>query len=204
VSDAAVLPFDLERDAAVADHLLEHGDQRLLPVQWRLLADPKDTITLAQSGLGRVRAGLHLTHGGRHAGNAPQEQHPVRDDGEEEIEQRSGEQHRDPRRHGAMVECPAAIRRLDRSLALVQELDVAAERDGGDAEFGAVPAEHPGPQRLAEADGIPEHLHAGPAAHEEMTELVDGDQHADGDHEGEQIQQRGVHATGGASGGSGQ
>ena len=68
----------------------------------------------------------------------------------------------------------------DLAFALVEHLDVAAERNRRDHEIGAV-AVAARPQRLAESDREPQHLDAAAARDDEMAELVEGDQHAQRD-----------------------
>ena len=71
--------------------------------------------------------------------------------------------------------CPATV-----ALALVEHLDVAAQRDRGDRVLGAVAAAaHP--QRPAETDREAQHLDPEPARDPEVPELVEGHQHAEAD-----------------------
>ena len=76
--------------------------------------------------------------------------------------------------------------RRDVAFALVEHLDVAAERDRGDHPLGAVGAERAGStERAAEADREAQDLHAAQARDEVVAELVDDDQEAERDDEGE-------------------
>ena len=71
----------------------------------------------------------------------------------------------------------------DGAFTLVEQLDVTAERNGGNHVLDAIACRARAPQRLAEADREAQHADAEPARHPEMTELVHRDEHADRDDE---------------------
>src|SRR4029077_12368036 len=74
----------------------------------------------------------------------------------------------------------------DGRLALVQHLYVAAERNGRQPIFGVIgSAALPAHERPAEADRETQHFEPESARDPEMPELVDRDEHADRDDEGE-------------------
>jgi hypothetical protein len=76
------------------------------------------------------------------------------------------------------LESLRADRALD--LALVEHLDVAAERNRGDHELGAVTVDAR-PQGGAEADREFQHLDAAAPRDHEMAVFVEGDEQAEGD-----------------------
>ena len=73
---------------------------------------------------------LHLANHGRVAGFTGHEQSPVGHDGEQEIGQRAGADHRDALAYRFAIEGPVQFLRGDLSLALVEHLDVAAQGNG--------------------------------------------------------------------------
>src|SRR6202000_255421 len=73
----------------------------------------------------------------------------------------------------------------DIALAFVQQLDIAAERNGGDAILGAIGIlAYPREQRLAEPDAEAQNLEAELLRDPVVTELVDGNQDADRNQKG--------------------
>ena len=71
-----------------------------------------------------------------------------------------------------------------RGVGVVEEFDVAAERDGRDAPARAVPVVE-APELAAESDGEGRDGHAAPAGHEEVAELVEEHHHAQHEQERE-------------------
>ena len=99
---------------------------------------------------------------------------------ENQVEGRAGRGDRHALADRLAVVCLVEFLGRDLAFALVEHLDVAAERNRGDGELGAVAvATHP--QRLAEADRKAQHLDPAQPGHDEMAELVEGDQQAEGD-----------------------
>ncbi len=74
--------------------------------------------------------------------------------------------------------------RLARGIGIVEKLDVAAERDGGNAPVGAV-AVVEAPQLAAESDGEGGDGHAAPAGDEEVAEFMEEHHHAEHEQERE-------------------
>ena len=86
-----------------------------------------------QPGARRDRIRGHLADDRLQRRHADDEQHPVQQHGEQEIERRPGEQHRDALPHRLAIErLRRASSRRDGAFALVEQLHVAAERDRGD------------------------------------------------------------------------
>src|SRR6185437_5287376 len=108
-------------------------------------------------------------------------------DGEENVEAGAGEQHHDALEGVLAREGPRQVLGRHRAFALVEELHVAAERNGRDGDLRAVRAQPPGLQRLAEADREPENLEAETARNPEVAELVNGDQESDRDDEPQRV-----------------
>jgi hypothetical protein len=69
-------------------------------------------------------------------------------------------------------------------LALVEHLDVSAQRYRGNHPFGLVSPHAPFQQRRAEAHREPQHLHTRQARDQIMSELVKNDQDSEGYDEG--------------------
>ena len=115
----------------------------------------------------------------------PRHEHqPVGEDREQEIEGGAGQQHRDPLPDGALMERAVAFLGDDGPFVLVEHLDVAAERDRRQPILNVIGrTAAPRQQRPAEADREAQHFEAEPPRHDEVAELVRGDQHADRDDE---------------------
>ncbi len=193
VAPPAVLGLERQRDAAGGHHLVEHCDERRFPVRRPDLAHGHDPVALLQPGLRRVGIGFDLADGRHQRRDAVNKQCPVGNDGKQEIERRPGEQYGNALPHRPLVECTPLVFLRDRPLAGVQEAHVTAERDGGNAIFGAVLAADARPDRFAEADREAQHLHAGPAPHDVVAVFVHGDEDADRDDESQQIAESATH-----------
>ncbi len=177
---------DVELDDAVAEQFVEHGDGRLLERLDRLAADGLDDVVGAKPRLGRDAAGYDVLDIRLDALHAHEVDEPESGNREQEIRAGTGREHGDPSPDGAAVEGAVRLRGIDLALALVEHLDVAAERDRRDPVFdliGVLAA--PAQQWPAESDRKPEHLEAEPARNPEMAVLVDRDQHADRDDKGQ-------------------
>src|SRR6202161_460438 len=87
--------------------------------------------------------------------------------------------------HGPAGEGAMQLLGADLALALVEQLDVAAQGNGGQAVLGAVGVlAHPRDQRFAEADAEAQNLEAELLGDPVMPELVHRHQYADRDQEG--------------------
>ena len=80
--------------------------------------------------------------------------------GEQDVEGRTGQQHRDALPGRAARERARQLVRRHRSLALIEQLHVAAERNGGDHVLDPVGTADPLQQRLAEAHREAQYLEA--------------------------------------------
>jgi hypothetical protein len=81
-----------------------------------------------------------------------------------------------------------AAARVSPGIFLPQHFDVTAQGDRCNHILSAILA-HPGLDGLAETDGKAQDLDAAAACNPKVTELVDGDQDAQGDYQGDDIQQ---------------
>ena len=167
---------------AVVEQLVEESRAWRLPKS-RVGRPPTATISSTASSPARAATESGSTradHGLECPARRVDEHHPVGDDREQEIEGGPGEQHGDALPDGALVECRWLLRGRDGPLALVEHLHVAAERDRRQPVLGVVRRRAaPRQQRPTEADREAQHLEAEQARHEEMAELVNGDEHAD-------------------------
>ncbi len=141
----------------------------------------------------RLRGGGSREHRlvARHAGH---EEHPVEDEGEQEIRRRAGEDDEDAGRDALVVEGARSLALRDRALALVEHLHVAAQRDRGHHPLGAVGPAPADQQRTAEAHVEAQDLHVHRARGQVVAELVDHHEHAHGDEEGDDVQPEVAHA----------
>ena len=109
-------------------------------------------------------------------------------DGQHQVGRRPGRDDRRARLQRLGIEGAMAFRRGDRTFALVQHLHVATQRKRADDEFGVLPVllvfRLPAVQRVAEADGKAQHLHAAGHRHAVVAVFVHGDQQGKGDDEG--------------------
>jgi hypothetical protein len=156
-----------------------------------LAVDALDAIVGAQAGAGRNAFAAPDQR--LEIGLADHEHRPQQGQAQHQVEGRSGECHQETLPGRLAVEGLVALRGRDIVLALVEELHVAAERNGRDDVFDAV-RRRAAPQRPTESDGELEDLDAEAPRHPEMAELVDGDQdrdrHDEGQHRGAQGRQR--------------
>src|SRR6185312_8541510 len=104
-------------------------------------------------------------------------------DGKEDVEARACEQHHDALQGRLARERSRQVLERHGTLALVEELHVAPERDGRNGDLGPVLADPPGPQRLPEAHREPEDLEVEAARDPIVAELVNGDQKPHSDDE---------------------
>src|SRR5205085_12403165 len=87
------------------------------------------------------------------------------------------------------VERAAAIERSDLTFALVDHLHIAAERDRGDCPFRPIRTNPARPHHAPEADREAQDLDACETGDDVVAELVERDEHAEGDGEGEDFLQ---------------
>ncbi len=146
-------------------------------------ADADNLVTASDTGLFRQGSRYHVTDHGPQAGNTGNEHQPVGGNGKQEIEQRAGNNHGDAGCDRLAVEGAFQFVRGDLSLALIQHLDISAERQGRHHQLGIVGTEAALPERFAEADGKAQHLDPEATRHPEVAKLVYGYQDADGNNE---------------------
>ena len=106
------------------------------------------------------------------------------DDGRSLPDRLSGEGHRTL---GLRHVCDAFGVRHARAIRIAMKLDVTAERDCRNAPARAVTID-PREKLRSEADRERVHLHAAPAADKEMAKLVDEDDNAENDYEGDDVE----------------
>ena len=92
-----------------------------------------------------------------------------------------------------MIECTPFIFRRYRPFTPIEKTNIAAQRNRRDTVFCFIGTAHPTPDRLAESDREAQHFHPRPASDDVMPVLVDSDENADRDDEGEQICQSITH-----------
>jgi hypothetical protein len=160
-------------------------------------------LTITSPGLKPALAAYPFGHQlvdprGRHLNADKRERHRENDDGQDEVGYRAGchdgrsrRQRFGLERAGLLVGRHALQGRLGGNagtVLVVEELDIAAERDPSDAPAGAVPVVKT-VDLLAEADGKGLDLHAAPAGDQEMAELVNEHDHRQDEQEGQQYSQ---------------
>ncbi len=183
--------LDIERTAGTraddARHVLEALDGPAV--------DDGDTVAGLDSGFGGRHARHHLIDRRRDRAHADREvDQRIDDGGHQEVRERTGRDDRRSLPDRLVVERAGLLlgreldrlgRRLARGILVVEELDVSAERNGGDAPMRAV-AIVEAPQLASEADRERGHRHAAPAGNEEMPHLVHEHDRAQHEQEREQ------------------
>src|SRR5690606_6363147 len=171
---------DLDARVVTTHRILAELLQGIAPGAYGCAVDRGYTVAGKYSSLGRDPG--RGVDDGQVIRLADHEHQPEGGDGEQEVEGGTGcgDRHALTDRLAVMGLVEFFGRHL--RLALVEHLDVAAERDCGNREFGAM-AITPRPQRLAEADRKTQHLHPAITGDDEMPELVEGHQQSEGDDE---------------------
>ena len=140
--------------------------------------DCGDAVTGLDAGFGSNAAGG--VDDGQEIRLADDKHQPEREQGEDDVESRAGGGNRHALANRLAVVGLVELFRGDLALALVEHLHVTAQRNRRHGELGAMPVPaHP--QRLAETDRKAQHLHPAQAGDDEMAELMEGDQQAEGD-----------------------
>src|SRR5690606_2140500 len=121
----------------------------------------------------------------RHRGDANYGDHPESDDGKQEVGDGASGDDGDALLDALAVECLTELLLGYRRFALVEHLHVAAQRDAGYGEFGAVTVA-PAVQCRTETDGEAQHSDPATAGDPEMAVFMDGDQQPQCDHGGQQ------------------
>src|SRR6267142_661601 len=165
----------------------------ILPEGDRTSVDRAHDVARAQVG-GRGTVGGDASNDGRpHRASHARQDDAEDDRGQDEVHPGTGEHDQEPgperlEREGLVGIEGGRAAALQRVL-LAHHLHVTAHRNCRQTVLGLLAA--PAQEHWAEADGEPLDSDAGPAGHEEVTELVDEDQDADDDDEG----QDSVHAA---------
>ncbi|MCW0417733.1 hypothetical protein NB689_003487 [Xanthomonas sacchari] len=142
------------------------------------VADADDALARLESGL--LRQALGAADDGRVVLLADHEHRPKQRHAQDQVGDGAGGDDGDALPHALVVEGLRTLGRGHLALAFVEHLHVAAERNRGDRELGAV-AVVARPQRLAEAHREAQHLDPAAAGDPEMAELVEGHQDAQAD-----------------------
>ncbi len=173
-------------DGALLQRVLQHFPAQILQGRDRLAVHAVHQFAVFDAAARAQRAGDRCGKDRPQFLDAIYEQPPVEDDGEQEIGDRSGGNDGEALGHRLAVEGARQLLRRDRRLALVEHLDVTAERKGGKHPFGPIRPGVSDQQRLAETDGKAQHLDAAQPRHEIVTELMHDDQ--DAQREGEETE----------------
>ena len=153
-------------------HLQFHPGRRLA------VAELQYAVVAAQArGLGD--AARRAEHG-RVVRAADHEHRPQQGEAQQQVRTGTGGDDRHALPHRLAVEGLRGLALGHVDLALVEHLDVAAQRDRRDAVLGAI-ARRALPQRAAEPDGEAQHAHAAAARDPEVPEFVDGHEDAKAD-----------------------
>src|SRR5450830_495727 len=152
------------------------------PAGGRFAVDSNDFLTAAQAGLLGQAAAFHGTDDWTHLLAAEHRQAPEKHDSQEKVGNRAGGDDCNTLAHRLAVESLVEQLRRDFSLTLVEHFHVAAQRNRGNHELGAL-AIMPTQQRHAEAHGKTQDLDAATTGHPEVAEFVKGHQHTQG-HQG--------------------
>ena len=138
--DLALQRLGLDRDGAPLHDVLEQTPAQLLPCAYFLARNTGDEFSRRDMRHGgrRVRGGV--ANGRPHPGYAVHEHHPVQQDRQQEVRDRSGGDDCRPPPDVLPIECAMQFRSGDRTFALVEHLHVSAEREGADGPLRPVAA----------------------------------------------------------------
>ena len=182
--NVAALAGHFEAQRLALQRALQHAPAQVLPGGDAVAFDRAHRVAGGEVRRLRQRAGRRLRQhraGFRHAVHV---QAGIDRDREQEIEQRAGADDDDPAPDALPVEGAVQVLGVHGRLALVEHLDVAAERNRGERPFGRVAPDLAGVERAPEADRKAQHLDVAQARREVVAVLVHHDQHAERDHEG--------------------
>ena len=160
-------------------HPVKQHPARILPARHRNTVDRDENVLLVQHRHGRRGARSDLAQYRLDARHAVNEQEPVQQHRQQQIGDRPGHHDRHALQHRLAVERARQIRCGHLTFALVQHLDVAAERNGGDHPFRLAVAKTFGVHHLAESEREAQHLDIAPARDHVMSQLVEHHQHDD-------------------------
>ncbi|MNS62677.1 hypothetical protein D3C72_957460 [compost metagenome] len=169
--------FDARR--LLVERGLDHFPAQLGPAGHGLAVDCFNGIAAAQAG--RIGGSL-FGHGAKLARrlfDAIHEQARVQHDGDEEIGQRAGGHDGDAAPHALAREFAAqfAFRQVAEVLrAAVEHADITAQRQRGNRPFRLVFAKLARIHHFSHADRETQHLHAAPARHQVVAQLMQGNQ----------------------------
>src|SRR5690606_2840881 len=172
-------------DRTVIDEIFEDTEGRRFQRFDVRAAHRNDLIALLQACLGGDRVRRDFADERLQGGDARDEQYPIHEHCEHQVESGSGEQYGDALPHRLAIERTRCLAGGNVAFALVQQLHVAAEGQRRNPVFDPVLATRSTPNRLTETDREAQHAHAEPPCHPEMPEFVYRDQNADRDDEGE-------------------
>jgi hypothetical protein len=147
------------------------------------VVDPIDLVPCDEAGDCGRRAGRRLADHRLQRRQTVEEQRPVQHHRQQEIGHRTRQHDADAAPYASPVEGPMDFAGGYGALALVEHLDVAAQRQRADRPLGLVASEPAAEQGLAKADRKTQHLDSGQACRQVMAEFMDHDQHADRDQE---------------------
>jgi hypothetical protein len=186
LAQVSPLILDLQAQGLALQCGLQHAPAKFLPG-----SDGTSIHCLDRVAGMQARRGSHARRG-RFAeyrpgfGQSVHEKPGVDQDGEDEVEHRASHDDDEAAPHALAVEGTVQLMRRDRAFALVEHLDVAAERHCGDHPFRAVGATAPQGEWSTKAHGEAQDLHAAKPRDDVVPVLVHHDQHAQRDDESNQ------------------
>ena len=186
----AVLRHHGHRNRLLVQRQLHDAADRQSPGRRCFSAHGDDFLALAEPGLLGQGACLEFTHYRPRARLAPHEGQPINQNGKQEIENRTGQHNGGTMTHRLPVEGDRQILRRDFAFALIDHLDVAAQRQGGQGEFRIGRRLLIAPDDLPETQGKSQHLDAEFPGHPEVTIFMHRDQNHQGDDEEEQCMRK--------------
>src|SRR6185295_8831783 len=176
--DVAAGTANLYRDDGFLNGPLQQYPARVLPCGNRLVVNLDQRIADFEAGRVRGRALRRLADHRPEAWHAVDEQQPVERDGQQKIGGRARENDGEAAPDRLAVECPRQLLGCYLTFALVQHLDVTAERENGNDPFGRIAAHSPGPHWFPESERETQHFHAAGVSHSVVAEFMDYDQAA--------------------------
>ncbi len=147
------------------------------------VVDPLDLVPCDEAGDCGRRACRRLADHRLQRRQAVEEQRPVEHHRQQEIGHRAGQHDADSAPYASPVEGSMNFAGGYGAFALVEHLDVTAQRQRADRPLGLVASEPTAEQGFAETHRKAQHLDSGQACRQVMAEFMDHHQHADRDQE---------------------
>src|SRR5690606_30621528 len=185
ITQIRILILDFEIDGALFAETKHQLLSQSLECRRRLPIHSNNFLTRLNAGSGRNRTWGYTVDNGSNPLNTRQKNHPVGNNGQQEIGDGTGADHSHALPYRLVVERIRNVSRSDIALALIHHFDIATEGKYGEHKFCAL-AIVPAGKGSAKTYGKAQHLNATTASHPKVAKLVDGHQNSQGNQSKEQ------------------